>query len=212
MKKNYISILIVTLLIVLSFSGCILNQNETDKNKAEPLTDEDWEYYTWQYTTRNQLFDQMNNGWHILNSTSKAKGRLIELNDNNLHNLSQLYNLSKQMEENSTTHLSKISNFTLSNRMESIRRDQIVILNNYLNISTNYSAIYNRYAEEMQSYNVSSQKPKYISFSNEMELIIENTLSIQSRISSISTKVNSTISEKEWNTWTQGKDTSIFIE
>jgi hypothetical protein len=116
------------------------------------------------------------------------------------------------MEENSTTHLSKISNFTLSNRMESIRTDQFVILNNYLNISTNYSAIYNRYAEEMQSYNASSQKPKYISFSNEMELIIENTLSIQSRISSISTKVNSTISEKEWNTWTQGKDTSIFIE
>lgn len=218
LRRQYVLVLFISLVLITPFLGCTENiddSNSADKEKnddvkTEELTDEDWEYYVWQYTTRNQLFDKIQTGWEIINSTTDKHIRLFILRNDSVEDISKLNNISLTIKKNVTSHLNNISNFNLSNRLEEIRGNQIIILNSYYNISKSYSSIYNKYIKRLKDHDESIQKTEYVDMSDQINEIIENSKSIQTQINTINTKLNNSISENEYFKWVEGKNTSIL--
>ena len=217
LNKKIVLVLLISFFLIMPFLGCIEDKQEATEKENEDnndpvmqdLTDEDWNYYVWQYITRDNLFSQIEKGWSIINATSDRNIRLLKLNESNLVKITRLNNISSEMKGNITHHLENISTYNLSYRLDAVRENQITILKCYLNISKNYSSIYDRYNQQISNLAPLSGD-EYVEISAEMDSIINQSLLIQSNIITINTKLNNSISDDEYYEWAEGKNTSMF--
>lgn len=209
--KLYTAIILSVLFILVS--GCMdQGSDSTDtKDSTYVLTDNDWDYYVFSYTSGKDLRDisdvglaQINDALTWFDPTNESF--LLQVNASNVDTLLLLKSLSMQMDDNISRYIASLQNFTLSNIIHNHSKEQNGLFHCYQNISKAFSLIF---FKMNSSLNESSTSSFLVDVSDEMNTIFDED---EKRNDILNDQVNLLISipEDVWDTWTSGRDWSFM--
>jgi len=189
--KKFLIMLSIIILIT-GLSGCI-TEDKSEKQTYEKLTDEDWNYIVWYYTSDGNFFNFANKGTLLLREEHS--------------NFTKFENLSNELYQEIQIRMEENSNFTLSNRIEVLRTYYTKILNLKINVSIEYYNIYELYWDTYnpitRTVNISLLKIYDQNIANYIGLIADY-------LEEMDNHMNDTISDEEWNIWIKGRDLSFL--
>ncbi len=209
--KNFALILSIILVIVLA--GCFqVDESNEKKVYDEDLTKEDWDYFVFHYFSGKDLNQLFKSGFQIINTEMSKfdpinSSFLLEVNQSNWNELSNLKNISNIMYKNISNYRNELTNFTLSSNMIDHAKKQSDLFNVYENTSNLYMITYNRI---VVVYNSSKAETSYVDISD----IMLQIFSIEESINDImDDQVNQilNIPDEIWNEW-DDKDWSFMEE
>jgi len=189
--KKYLIIISIIILIT-GLSGCI-TEDKSEKQTYEKLTDEDWNYIVWYYTSDGNFFNYTDTGTSIMGEEHS--------------NFTKFENLSNKLYQEIQIRMQENSKFTLSNRIEVLRTYYTKILNLKINVSIEYYNIYELYWDTYnpitEIVNISLLQIYNQNIANYIGLIADYLEDMENHM-------NNTISDEEWNIWIKGRDWSFL--
>ena len=221
MNNRFIAIGITLMFLITGFSGCV-EDKDTNPNKDNSnfddniesggnLTEEDWDYFVFQYTSGKDLHDLFTSGFNIIDNELALfdpinSTFLLELNLSNQDNLFQLKSISKVMNANISQYRTILQNFTLSDKMINHGLEQNKLINSYQNLSNDFLSVYNKINA---SFELSNESTTLVDISEEMEIIFVGDDSI-AVIMDNQVEIIVSISDEEWDEWTKDRDWSFM--
>lgn len=221
MNNRFVAIGITLMFLITGFSGCV-EDKDTNPNKDNSnfddniesggnLTEEDWDYFVFHYTSGKDLSALFTSGFNIINNElawfDPANSTfLLELNLSNQDTLFQLKNISKVMNANISQYRTILQNFTLSNKIINHGLEQNKLINNYQNLSNAFLSVYTKINA---SFELSNESTTLIDISEEMEIILVVDDSIAD-IMDNQVEIIVSISDEEWDEWTKDRDWSFM--
>jgi len=190
MKKHKIIIGIIVLITVLN--GCI-TEDKSEKQTYEKLTDEDWNYIVWYYTSDGDFFNYTDKGTSIMREEHG--------------NFTKFENLSNELYQEIQIKMGENNKFTLSNRIEGLRTYYTKILNLKINVSKVYYNIYELY---LDTYNPVTETVNISLLQIYNQNIADYIGLIADYLEEMDNHINNTISDEEWNIWIKDRDWSFL--
>ncbi|HMA83035.1 MAG TPA: hypothetical protein VKP59_02275 [Candidatus Thermoplasmatota archaeon] len=213
MNLKSIGISIMLIILIVGFSGCV-QENESDEQITQDvqLTDEDWNYFVFHYKSGKDLNQLFTSGFNIIDKEIKLfdpvnSSFLLEVNNSNLNELTNLKNISNKMYENISDYRSTLDDFMVSSNLIEHHQKQSNLFDVYENLSNLYLATYNRI---ISVYNSSTAKTKLVDISDIMQQLFVIEESINSIMDDQVQEIID-IPEEIWNKW-EDKDWSFMNE
>lgn len=221
MNDRFIAIGILLVFLITGFSGCIEDKDtDYDKNNSDfddniesegNLTEEDWDYFVFHYTSGKDLHILFTSGFNIIDNElaffdSVNSTFLLGFNLSNQDTLFQLKSISKVMNANISQYRTILQNFTLSDKMINHGLEQNKLLNGYQNLSNAFLSVYDKINAFFEHSNESTT---LIDISEEMEIILVGDDSIAD-IMDNQVEIIVSISDEEWDEWAKDRDWSFM--
>jgi hypothetical protein len=216
MNKKPVKLICILLLTIVSLHGCIqdntTSDDQHDTEDANKLTDEDWAYFVFHYTSGEDLHTLYSSAGDIISnelylSDSANYTYLIELNMMNQQTLNELKNISEIMTINISRYQQTLLNFTLSEKMKNHSDLQTILFNKYQTLS---DAIFSIYTTINSSTAPTNTTATVIDISKDMVPMLPVSESITDILDSQVDIITLGISDEEWDAWTKDRDWSFM--
>ena len=211
MRMKIITFIVCLVLFITCSIGCV--EQESEHENIENLTDIDWEYFQFHYSSGKDLDRLFRQGVVIINEEIAVynpanSSFLLEVNSTNHQSLSHLINISITILKNVSSYQIILQNYSTSSYFTNHKIVQENIFSIYKELSYVYLIAYDRIEAAYINSNSSNNTEIYVDISDTMISIFSIEESINENMSA---QVNHivTIPEDIWSQWDE-KDWSFM--
>ena len=210
--------LLVFLTVLVLFSGLCGCMEEVDDSTnhdtnglSEHLTDEDWNYYVFSYTSGKDLHELFDAGFTTINTAlawfdPTNSSFLLEINASNTNNISQLEHISTVMSENISRYTPLLQNYSLSDSIQNHSLEQKKLFLCYQNLSNIFLLISYKVQTSLEHSNQSSI---LVDISEDMGAIFDED-GYRTDIMNTQVDIMVSIPDETWEEWTKDRDWSFM--
>ncbi len=210
-----LGVLITVFLFFTCLCGCVEepgdSTNDDTNGVSEHLTDVDWNYYVFSYTSGKDLHELFDRGFTIINTEltwfdPTNSSFLLEITPSNKDNFTQLEQISTTMNENISRYALLLNTFSVSPTFinHSVKQQQLFV--NYQNLSNIFRSINYKIRTSIDRSNTSTL---LVDISEDMVAIF--TID-ESRNDIMNDQVDMMIHIPDdiWDEWTKDRDWSFM--